>query len=170
MSLKIVPMETQHLGGVRWLFSMMVIEHLSKTPYPVIDEEEVDNFVLVTFQSLTNPYAGNWAAVRGKKVVGFICCEVQSRAVGKPNLFTAVHWLYVHPKHRELGIADSLLQAAVDWSVERGISHGEWCAVPGDEQWDRRGVPLMSTRYAIPCNRVADLFALPAKVRKIGVR
>lgn len=163
MALKIEPITVDRLGSIRRLFEMMTIEHLSTVNYPIIDEQEVDNFCVQLHRQLSNPYFGGWVAIRGHRCVGFLTAEVQERLIGKPNIFIFVHWLYVHPKHRQRGVARRLTAAGYEWSktcFHHPLTHIEVFAQPGDTQWERRGFQADITKYVLPIEKAIQLFSL----------
>lgn len=168
MPLKIDRMQAIHLGDVRRLFTMMTVEHLSTTAYPSMDEEEIDNFILTGYRQLQhNPWFAGWVGIRGHKVIGFLFVEINERAVGKPNLHASVHWLYIHPRHRAKGVARRLLAAAHPWAREHGVTTAEFQAIAGDDQWERRGLKPIATRYAINIDDALSLLR-PLKIAKLG--
>lgn len=167
--IKIEPLTIDRLSEVRRLFEMMVVEHFAIHPYPIMDDQEVDNFVLLLYRQLQkSKYFAGWVALHDQKIVGFTVVEIQYRAVGKPNQIAAVHWLYAHPRYRERGIARRLLAAALVWTHGFGITHGEWCGSVGDHQWDVRGVQSVGTKYVLAAESVPGLFIAP-KVAKLGL-
>lgn len=159
MALRIEPLVARHLGDVRRLFTMMTVERLTVVPYPLMDDEEIDCFILSTYRNLEhNPYAQGWVAMRGHKVVGFICFEIMHRAVGKPHQHATVHWMYVHPAHRHHGLANRLIMAGVQWVRDQGVTHAEFCAMPDDPQWSQHGVNIATVNHWITVDDSTRLF------------
>jgi len=144
---KIVQADFSHIPWLRMLFLRWVVEYPCE--YPIIDDEEYDNFVLAVSRHMqSNPDFGCWVALKGRRVVGFIAAEINFRPIGKPRVVGTIHWLYVVPKHRNAGVTTALSQQVFDWCKSRQITtieFGETVAQQGE--WQRRGYKLFHLRY-----------------------
>jgi len=116
-------------------------------PYPRMDAEEYDNFVVVLVRALGQPSFRCWIAEGfGQEILGFLGASIEERAVSKPHRYGYVHWLWVRPDSRGHGIGRSLCAPGFAWYVSEGIEELEIRAIAGDEQWARRGwSPIVAT-------------------------
>jgi ribosomal protein S18 acetylase RimI-like enzyme len=161
------------VSWLRLLFSHLVEDqqrHFPDHHYPGYDAEELDNFTLVCARELGNgaPHFLAWLAVDPTMgtAVGFLAGEIASRAIWKPHVFAAPHWLYVAPAARGQGVAQALVAAGVAHLAELGIADVELAALPGDDQWARRGWQPYLVRYAMPTATIASLLVAKAEAAR----
>lgn len=129
------------LLDLRRLWDGMVRE--APPSYPVIDPEEETAFTQMLAIQLVKPedqgFFRCWVAEVDGQVVGFLACELQSRAFGKPRIFGGAHWLYVDPAYRHQGISKEMVLAGLDYLDTLGVREVELTALMGDTQWAARG-------------------------------
>lgn len=169
MPYRIEPVSYEHLGWLRLLYSRLVLEH--PIDYPVIDEREIDRFVLSCKHQLDhNPHAMGYIAFIGHRAVGFLAGELATRVIGRPHVVARPHWLYVVPKHRGKGVARLLIATGVNWltqvqwldetgTQQTGVTHVELMELYGQGEWERRGFTPFLVQYYVPLDRILELGA-----------
>jgi len=127
-------------------------------PYPRMDAEEYDNFVVALVRALGRPEFRCWIAQDfGGALLGFIGASIEERAVSKPHRYGYVHWLWVSPAGRGHAIGRALSAVAVEWYVQSGIEMLEIRTLAGDPQWERRGwAPILATHLVSTTAGVID--------------
>lgn len=148
MAYRIEPATVMHLPWLRMLFVRWTAEFCVE--YPIIDEEEYDNFVVTISRNLTaNPDFYMPVAIIGRRVVGFLGGEITHRPIGKPHRVGRAHWLYIVPKHRHKGVSKQLIAAGLQWLATKDVDTVELSelsmANAGD--WERRGFAPFLTNY-----------------------
>lgn len=161
--LTVVPMSIIHLPAVRLLYQQLIVE--KQPPYPIIDEEELDNFTRCLAQCLLHPeqperFPG-WVAVIDGTVVGFLFGEREQRIVGKPKDIWVAHWMVVRPGYRGQGVGKAMVRVGTAWLRQRGIPLVELAAFAGDEQWKARGWMPILTRYVATVETIDAAVAAP---------
>lgn len=159
MTYRIEPATVVHLPWLRLLFTRWVAEQ--PMTYPLMDEEEFDNFTINIARNLTtNPQFYLGVAIIGRRVVGFLGGEVIERPIGKPHLIGRGHWLYIVPKHRGKGVAKQLIADGLRWLSTSGATVVELAELAvTNNAWERRGWTPFLANYYLPITAIFDRLA-----------
>jgi len=150
-----------HIPWVRLLYSRLVAEE--RASYPIIDEAELDQFVITLARMIPQPQFWCSVAVIGRKVVGFLAGELYERPVGRPHKVCNPYWLYVTPKHRHKGVTRQLIAAGVEWLTAQQVEAVELSEAWGrQQQWERRGFHPYLVRYTVSVPELRTLGAAHA--------
>jgi len=158
----ILPAQFEHIPWLRLLYTRWMAE--SPYDYPIVNTEEVDNFVLAIAQHLNNnPLFCCLVAVVGKKIIGFFGGEITQRAIGKPHILGTAHWLYVVPKHRGKGVSRLLIASALQFALKHNIDTIEVTEqIEQAGNWERRGFKPFHIRYYLTIPEIAARLQPPA--------
>jgi ribosomal protein S18 acetylase RimI-like enzyme len=153
------PATLADIPDLRHGYAALVTEQQQRYPseYPVVDAEELDNFVLAIVRALQQPQSFRaWVAEGfGQHIIGFVGGSIESRAVTKPHLYGYIHWIWVEPSERQHGIAKALLAAISGWYAGTEIAHIEAHELARDHQWESRGWRPLRTHLYIPTGTLA---------------
>lgn len=146
--------------ALRIAFAHLVAELEAKrvVPYPTHDADTLDQFTLLTAHRVEHdPRLLLYVALEDdtRALLGFLGGEVAERALGRPTVFGAAHWLYVDPEARGRGVARALVRCAVADLATLGITHVELASLTGDDQWLARGWLPYLVHYVLPLSAVA---------------
>lgn len=149
MAYRIEPATVMHLPWLRMLFVRMGAEQAIS--HPQFDEEEYDNFIVLTARHLANnPNYFCFVAIIGRRVVGFITGEICDRAVGKPHRYGECYLIYVVPKHRKHGVSLMLSAAGIQWVLDRGVTSIEWTRRFDDHAFENNAIPYITRYHWLP--------------------
>jgi GNAT superfamily N-acetyltransferase len=145
MKLTIKPIEPMDIGNVRKLSKAFGEETF--TPYPVIDDEELDKAMLSILMAWENPDFIFLIAYDGKKPVGFFTGYMANHPYGKPCRVGVAQELYVTPNKRDKFVGIRLIRRAVEIAIERGAEALECVGQAGstDKRWERYGFKMHLT-------------------------
>ncbi len=95
------------------------------------------------------------------KPVGFVAGHTSAPSpVYEGSVEAQLTELYVVPEHRRGGLAGRLMDAAVDWARERGLSRVRFDVLaantPSRAVWDGRGIEPISVTYAVELEAPSD--------------
>lgn len=163
----VVPARYEHLPALRLLFGRMVAER-AEARYPVIDEEELERFVLMMADRIDDQHqhACCLVAEAEGRLLGFASAQLAARQVGKPRTFCFYEWIAVVPGLRKSGIGRGLIEAVVVWAEARGQTtiEGNATATTAPE-WLRRGFHDPLTRGVITTAEARQTLLVPEPER-----
>jgi GNAT superfamily N-acetyltransferase len=149
----------EELPWIRKLFSDFVASQYAthRQAYPAFNDDELDAFTIQCLRQMQHhPFFRVYLAWHGKKAVGLLGGELMTRLVGLPRAYLAVHWLWVDPSYRHVGVTRRLQEPAFQWAEANGVTTVEWRALGSDHQWSARGYATIARMYAAP---IADVRA-----------
>ena len=98
-------------------------EHKSNAIYARVRRDAPVRAVELTREQLTSDREAMFVAMKGARVVGVIrCIDQRGHRLLRPARFALISTVYVEPRVRRQGVLRSLMDAAVTWSRERGLT------------------------------------------------
>ena len=163
----VVPARYDHLPAVTLLFRRLAAER-AEARYPMLDDEEFENFLKVMAARIDEDHATACClvAVHEGKLLGFASAQLAGRPIGKPHTFAFYEWIGVTDGARRLGIGRDLILAVVDWAEARGVSTIEGNATSATApDWVRRGFHDTITRGVITTAEARATLLVPSQER-----
>lgn len=166
--MNVIPATYDDVPALRLLYRRLVEEQRAAFDlrYPVLDAEELDRFTIAVAGRIgqDDTFLAFLAVAPDGHPAGFLAGTLAQRAIGKPHLFGAPHWLYVLPEYRGQGVARQLVVVGVAAIEARGIHDVELTALADDPQWKARGWQPVTTNYHATTAAIATILAAPREV------
>ena len=98
-------------------------EHKSNALYSRLRRDAPARAIELTEEQLASNRETMFLATRGERVVGMVrCIEQRGHRLLRPSRFALISTVYVEPAFRRRGVLRSLMDAAIGWSRERGLT------------------------------------------------
>jgi ribosomal protein S18 acetylase RimI-like enzyme len=98
-------------------------EHKSNALYSRLRRDAPERAIELTEEQLASDREAMFLATKGERVVGMIrCIEQRGHRLLRPSRFALISTVYVEPTFRRQGVLRSLMEAAIGWSRERGLT------------------------------------------------
>ena len=98
-------------------------EHKSNAIYSRLRRDALHRAVELTQEQLASDREQMFVAAKGERVVGVIrCIEQRGHRLLRPPRFALISTVYVEPAFRRQGVLRLLMEAAIGWSRERGLT------------------------------------------------
>lgn len=98
-------------------------EHRSNAIYSRVRRDAPERAVELTREQLASDREAMFVATRGERIVGVIrCIDQRGHRLLRPARFALISTVYVEPLVRRQGVLRLLMDAAVGWSRERGLT------------------------------------------------
>ena len=98
-------------------------EHRSNAIYSRVRRDASARSIDLTREQLTSDREALFVAIQGERIVGMIrCVDQRGHRLLRPSRFALISTVYVEPAVRRQGVLRSLMDAAVAWSRERGLT------------------------------------------------
>lgn len=98
-------------------------EHRSNAIYSRVRGDAAARAIALTEEQLASDREAMFVATRGERIVGMIrCVDQRGHRLLLPPRFALISTVYVEPAVRRQGVLRSLMNAAIAWSRERGLT------------------------------------------------
>ena len=98
-------------------------EHRSHAIYSRLRRDAPARAIELTEEQMTSDREAMFVATRGERLVGMIrCIDQRGHRLLRPSRFALISTVYVEPAFRRQGVLRSLMDAAIAWSRERGLT------------------------------------------------
>lgn len=98
-------------------------EHSSNAIYSRVRRDAPSRAIDLTRDQLSRDHEVIFVATNGPRVVGVLrCIDQRGHRLLRPARFALISTVYVEPAVRRRGVLRSLMEAAVAWSRERGLT------------------------------------------------
>ena len=98
-------------------------EHRSNAIYSRLRRDAPARAVELTKEQMASDRAAMFVATKGERIVGVIrCIDQRGHRLLRPARFALISTAYVEPAVRRRGVLRMLLDAAVTWSQQRGLT------------------------------------------------
>ena len=98
-------------------------EHKSNALYSRLRRDAPARAIELTQEQLASDRETMFLATKGEHVVGMVrCIEQRGHRLLRPSRFALISTVYVEPAFRRQGVLRSLMDAAIGWSRERGLT------------------------------------------------
>ena len=98
-------------------------EHRANAIYSRLRRDAAARAVELTTEQLGSDRETTFVATTGDRVVGVLrCIEQRGHRLLRPARYTLISTVYVEPASRRKGILHSLIDSAITWSRERGLT------------------------------------------------
>ncbi|HET6703111.1 MAG TPA: GNAT family N-acetyltransferase [Gemmatimonadaceae bacterium] len=98
-------------------------EHSSNAIYSRLRRDAPSRAIELTRDQLAREHEAMFVATKGQRVVGVLrCIDQRGHRLLRPARFALISTVYVEPAVRRQGVLRSLMEAAVGWSRERGLT------------------------------------------------
>jgi ribosomal protein S18 acetylase RimI-like enzyme len=98
-------------------------EHRSNAIYSRLRRDAPTRAVELTKEQLASDREGMFVATKGERIVGVIrCIDQRGHRLLRPARYALISTVYVEPAVRRRGVLRLLLEAAIGWSRERGLT------------------------------------------------
>jgi len=139
----------EDLPWIRHLWRQMVAE--GGPPYPTNIMDSIDSFTrsLALALTMSPPQAFVFLATfpGSQTPDAFLAYEIQTRQLGSPSRLAFVHYCYVKPEMRSMGVASTFALLLVEHVEAQGLSVVEITTLPGQTLWEDLGFIPFETRH-----------------------
>ena len=98
-------------------------EHASNPIYSRMRRDAPSRAVELTQEQLASDREAIFVATTGKRIIGVLrCVDQRGHRLLRPARFALISTVYVEPDARRRGVLRSLMDAAIEWSGERGLT------------------------------------------------
>jgi ribosomal protein S18 acetylase RimI-like enzyme len=98
-------------------------EHRSNPIYSRMRRDAPSRAIELTQEQLASDREAIFVATSGERIVGVLrCIDQRGHRLLRPARFALISTVYVEPKARRRGVLRSLMDAAIAWSRERGLT------------------------------------------------
>jgi ribosomal protein S18 acetylase RimI-like enzyme len=98
-------------------------EHRSNPIYSRLRRDAPTRAIELTQEQLASEREAMFLATIGDRIVGVLrCIDQRGHRLLRPTRFGLISTVYVEPAARRRGVLRSLMDAAVEWSRERGLT------------------------------------------------
>ena len=98
-------------------------EHQSNAIYSRVRGDASSRAVALTQEQLASDREAMFVATTGARIVGVLrCIDQRGHRLLRPARFALISTVYVEPSARRRGVLRSLMEAAIAWSQERGLT------------------------------------------------
>ncbi len=98
-------------------------EHRSNALYSRVRRDAASRAVDLTREQLASDREAMFVATKGDRIIGMIrCIDQRGHRLLRPSRFALISTVYVEPAVRRQGVLRSLMEAAIAWSRERGLT------------------------------------------------
>ena len=98
-------------------------EHKSNPIYARLRRDAPERAIELTEEQLASDREAMFVATRGERVIGLIrCIDQRGHRLLRPSRFALISTVYVEPAFRRRGVLRALMEAAIGWSRERGLT------------------------------------------------
>lgn len=98
-------------------------EHQSNAIYSRVRRDAPERAVELTQEQLASDREATFVATRGVRIVGVLrCIDQRGHRLLRPARYALISTVYVEPAARRRGVLRSLLDTAISWSRERGLT------------------------------------------------
>jgi ribosomal protein S18 acetylase RimI-like enzyme len=97
--------------------------HNTNAIYSRLRRDAMRRAVELTTEQLASNRETTFVATAGERVVGVLrCIEQRGHRLLRPARYTLISTVYIEPAYRRQGILRSLIDSAIAWSRERGLT------------------------------------------------
>ncbi len=101
----------------------LLSEHKSNAIYSRLRRDAPARAIELTEEQLASDREAMFVATRSDRIVGMIrCIDQRGHRLLRPSRFALISTVYVEPAFRRRGVLRSLMDAAIAWSRERGLT------------------------------------------------
>jgi len=98
-------------------------EHRSNPMYSRLRRDAPERAIELTQEQLASEREAMFVATSGARIVGLLrCIDQRGHRLLRPARFALISTVYVEPAARRRGVLRSLMDAAIAWSRERGLT------------------------------------------------
>ena len=98
-------------------------EHRSNPIYSRMRRDAPSRAIELTQEQLASEREAIFVATTGERIVGVLrCIDQRGHRLLRPTRFALISTVYVEPAARRRGVLRSLMDAAIAWSRERGLT------------------------------------------------
>jgi ribosomal protein S18 acetylase RimI-like enzyme len=98
-------------------------EHQSNAIYSRVRRDAPSRAIALTKEQLASDREAMFVATRDDRILGVLrCIDQRGHRLLRPSRFALISTVYVDPAVRRQGVLRSLMNAAVTWSRERGLT------------------------------------------------
>jgi ribosomal protein S18 acetylase RimI-like enzyme len=98
-------------------------EHKANAIYSRVRRDPMPRALDLTREQLASEQQVTFVATKGERIVGMLrCTDQRGHRLLRPTRYAMIGTVYVEPGVRRRGVLRSLLDAAVAWSRERGLT------------------------------------------------
>jgi len=98
-------------------------EHRSNAIYSRLRRDASARAVELTKEQMASDREAMFVATKGERIVGVIrCIDQRGHRLLRPARFALISTVYVEPAVRRRGVLRMLLDAAIDWSRQHGLT------------------------------------------------
>jgi ribosomal protein S18 acetylase RimI-like enzyme len=98
-------------------------EHKSNAIYSRLRRDAAERAIELTEEQLASDREAMFVAVTAARIVGVVrCIDHRGHRLLRPPRFALISTVYVEPAFRRQGVLRSLMDAAMAWSRERGLT------------------------------------------------
>ena len=98
-------------------------EHRSNPIYSRLRRDAPTRAIELTQEQLSSEREAMFVATSGARIVGLLrCIDQRGHRLLRPARFALISTVYVEPAARRRGVLRSLMEAAIVWSRERGLT------------------------------------------------
>ena len=98
-------------------------EHRSNPIYSRMRRDASSRAIELTQEQLASDREAIFVATTGERIVGVLrCIDQRGHRLLRPTRFALISTVYVEPAARRRGVLRSLMDAAIAWSRERGLT------------------------------------------------
>ena len=98
-------------------------EHRTNAIYSRVRRDAAERAIELTEEQLASDREAMFVATKGDRIVGMIrCIDQRGHRLLRPPRFALISTVYVEPTFRRRGVLRSLMDAAIGWSRERGLT------------------------------------------------
>ncbi len=101
----------------------LIGEHRSNAIYARLRRDAPSRAVDLTKEQLASDREAMFVATRDDRIIGVLrCIDQRGHRLLRPSRFALISTVYVDPAVRRQGVLRSLMEAAIGWSRERGLT------------------------------------------------
>jgi GNAT superfamily N-acetyltransferase len=147
------------LPALRAMWVAMMQEIPQVYPANMLAAETVESFTVRLASVLVDPATETFcllASAPNGQPVGFHLCGYDTRALGTPERFIWIYWIYSVPAYRNTPLAEDLARLAAEHALARGVTMAEMSRMPGHAHRRGLGFEPFEVRCAAPLTTVLE--------------